>query len=122
MEHGPTIQHYEFNGMNCTHLLHDFIVLFKLQLEHVSIMSQLKYNYMICCMQLTFQVVLSTDGRISFASFIYPDLSSIRQITGLVNTGFNAGDRARLSNIAVDSLGTVNLFRIDGMSTTRAHL
>lgn len=65
-------------------------------------------------MQLTFQVVLSTDGRASFATFIYPNISNIRQSSGRQVVGFNAGDRNRLSNIAVNSLETVNLFRIDG--------
>lgn len=66
---------------------------------------------------MTFQVVLSTDGKASFAVFIYLDPSSLMldYSRGPV-VGFNAGDRTKLSNIPVESLGLVNLLRIDGIS------
>ena len=58
--------------------------------------------------------MLATDGKISFAIFLYDNLDSL---TSLFRSqiGFNAGDRQRFSNIESDSLENINVFRIDGM-------
>ena len=66
-------------------------------------------------LQLTFQAVLATDGMVSFAVFIYADTDELVSIEDMSTIGFNAGDRTRLANFMPDSLGTVNVFRIDGM-------
>ena len=65
-------------------------------------------------MQFTFQLVLSTDGRRSFAMFLYEYPDSLPYL--LHQIGFNAGDRFRWSNIQADSLENVNIYRIDGMN------
>jgi len=65
-------------------------------------------------LQSSFQVVLSTNGMVSFAAFIYYDPSRLIPDNQVI--GFNAGDRRRLANIPVESLQVLNLFRIDGMS------
>ena len=75
-------------------------------------------------MQITFQVVLSTDGNTSFATFLYGNvirnllacdflnsLSVLRRLT----IGFNAGDRERYLNVPRSDLEEINVFRIDGM-------
>lgn len=63
-------------------------------------------------LQFTFQAVLSTDGRVSFATFIYGGVGNV-----FGSVGFNAGDRTRFSNIDSESLMEVNTYRIDGMKS-----
>lgn len=57
--------------------------------------------------------MLSTDGRRSFAVFIYAG-DRIALIARPRQIGFNAGDGSRWSNIEIRSLESVNIFRIDG--------
>ena len=63
--------------------------------------------------------MITTDGRASFAAYLYEDVIAVRHITERPNyVGFNAGDRRRWSNIAKDSLRLMNLYRIDGKVTS----
>ena len=67
-------------------------------------------------MQVTFQAVLATDGRTSFAIFNFDsDLDSIVRIdSDSISTGFDAGDK--MANLIPNRLDTeVEVFRIDGM-------
>ena len=64
--------------------------------------------------QHTFQVVLSTDERSTFATFIYEDPVSVRQISRPFQIGLSAGDGSRFLNILPDSIQSTNTFRIDG--------
>ena len=74
-------------------------------------------------MQMSFQVVLSTDGKTSFATFLYGNVISDLLACDLNNSnalrrstvGFNAGDRERFLNIPRSDLEEINVFRIDGM-------
>ena len=59
-------------------------------------------------MQMSFQVVLSTDGKTSFATFLYGDvirnllacdLNNSLDVLRRLTIGFNAGDRERFFNI-----------------------
>ena len=70
-------------------------------------MSVLAFHFF--SLQYTFQVILLTDGRTSFAVFIYSSL----MISVYHMIGFYAEDR--ISSIQSDSLDTVNIFRIDGI-------
>ena len=75
-------------------------------------------------MQVTFQAVLATNGRESFAVFIYDNLERIHLIFELdfieyLSIGFNKGDRSQFSCIGPldscsDSLKDINVYRIDG--------
>ena len=76
-------------------------------------------------MQMSFQVVLSTDGKTSFATFLYGDvirnllacdLHNNLNVLDRLTIGFNAGDRERFLNIPRSDLEEINAFRIDGMS------
>ena len=76
-------------------------------------------------MQMSFQVVLSTDGKTSFATFLYGDvirnllacdLNNSLDALSELTVGFNAGDRERFFNIPKSDLEEINVFRIDGMS------
>ena len=76
-------------------------------------------------MQMSFQVVLSTDGITSFAIFLYGDvirnllacdLNNSLDVLRRLTIGFNAGDRGRILNIPRSDLEEINVFRIDGMS------
>ena len=76
-------------------------------------------------MQMSFQVVLSTDGITSFAIFLYGnvirnllacDLNNSLDVLKNLTIGFNAGDRERFLNISRSDLEEINVFRIDGMS------
>ena len=75
-------------------------------------------------MQISFQVVLSTDGKTSFAAFLYGevirnllacDLHKSLYVFDELAIGFNAGDRERFLNIPRSDLEEINVFRIDGM-------
>ena len=67
-------------------------------------------------LQYTFQAVLATDGVTSFAIFLYGDITTLDLPDELpTQTGFNAGDGEHLSNIPVNSLEHVNIYRIDGI-------
>ena len=59
-------------------------------------------------------MVLVTDGETSFAAFLY---ESDPELIEMINTqiGFSAGDGIKMANIPSDSLGTVVIFRINGM-------
>lgn len=71
-------------------------------------------SLLIMFIQYTYQTVLATDGRRSFAIFIYDNPASHDLLIG-DQIGFTAGDRVRVSNVQKDSIGTTNVFRIDGM-------
>ena len=65
----------------------------------------------------TFQAVITTDGEVSFAIFLYMnDVTTLRQLTQI---GFNAGDGEHLSNVPLYSIENVNIYRIDGMIIDR---
>ena len=59
------------------------------------------------------QIVLATDGRVSFAIILYKNLNII-DASLPVEVGFNAGDQERFAHIPVTSLQEVNVYRIDG--------
>ncbi len=61
--------------------------------------------------QYTFQVILSTDGTSSFATFIYQNLTSL-SVGQDFQTRFSSDDRRRSTNI--NSLREINTYRIDG--------
>ena len=69
---------------------------------------------------MRFQLVLSTEGKNSFASFIYEDLEIVNSF--MSNNGiateirFDAGDESRGVKLSEDNyfLQGVNTFRIDG--------
>lgn len=66
-------------------------------------------------LQMTFQLILSSDGNSSFAALIYKDPERMLEIPGQKQVGFDAGDRRRGVNILGDTmLEGVNLYRIDG--------
>ena len=73
-----------------------------------------------CLLQVRFQLIISTDGTTSFASFIYQEPERIRNLTSnggfAVKTGFDAGDGNRGVTLSAEnhSLQRVNTFRIDG--------
>lgn len=60
-------------------------------------------------------MVLSTDGTISYAAFIYEDSEAIREIseTQPLVTGLSAGDGERFTNVMESVDGSI-VFRIDG--------
>ena len=62
-------------------------------------------------MQYTFQAVLTSDGKSSFAAFIYPDFPFSINNNQII--GFNQGDRRRMLN--VDTIQETLLYRIDGI-------
>ena len=65
-------------------------------------------------MQYTFQTVIATDGTASFAIFLYKnDINTLHDLHE-PQIGFNAGDGERMTNIPVDSVENVNIYRIDG--------
>ena len=69
---------------------------------------------------MRFQLVLSTEGKTSFASFIYEDLEKVNSFisnSGIAaDIGFDAGDKSRGVKLSEDNyfLQRVNTFRIDG--------
>lgn len=69
---------------------------------------------LLLCIQFTFQTVISTDGNVSFAAFIYANLTSELGQIPTSQIGFNAGDGVRMSNIMLNSIEAVNVFRVDG--------
>ena len=68
--------------------------------------------------QVTFQLVLSSDGNASFAALTYKDPRAMKSLNEPVQVGFDAGDKTRGVNISPLSsaapLQQVNVFRIDG--------
>ena len=69
-------------------------------------------------LQPTFQVVLSTNGIVSFAALVYQDPSEV--VSSGYKVGFDAGDRTRGVNLlGADSINWspqgINIFRVDGM-------
>ena len=62
--------------------------------------------------QVNTQAVLITDGESSFTFFLYENPVIIQQTIN-VRVGFNAGEGRRRTDV-LDSLGTVNVFQIDG--------
>ena len=73
-------------------------------------------------LQQTFQIVLATDGKVSFAVFLYQDLERTLDITagGTGVVGFDAGDQRRsiailnAQGMEID-LKQTDIFRLDGM-------
>ncbi len=63
-------------------------------------------------MQATFQAVIATDGRTSFAAFIYDDPGN--RVIVRNSVGF-FGNRRQFYNVNYRLLEETNLFRIDGM-------
>ena len=61
---------------------------------------------------------MATDGRTSFAIFLYGDVSILNAIDS--QTGFNSGDGVEFSNIQVSSISRVNVYRIDGKCIRRS--
>ena len=66
---------------------------------------------------MRFQLVLSTKGKTSFASFIYEDLEMVNSFISnngiATEIGFDAGDDSRGVKLS-EVLRRVNTFRIDG--------
>ena len=67
-------------------------------------------------LQQTFQLILATDGRTSFAIFLYSDPEGVKNIINSGNgaIGFDAGDEKRSVRIPI-IVNNTNVFRIDGM-------
>lgn len=71
-------------------------------------------------LQQTFQVILATNGKESFANFIYANPTRVTNILEVGNgvIGFDAGDERRSATVLSGSdgrtLAITNLFRIDG--------
>ena len=66
--------------------------------------------------QITFQAVLSTNGSITFVTFMYESLQQVKGIVGSGNAavGFDGGDNSR--GIIISSINEyLNIFRIDGV-------
>ena len=63
---------------------------------------------------------MATDGRTSFAIFLYGDVSILNAIDS--QTGFNSGDGVEFSNIQVSSISRVNVYRIDGKCIGRSDI
>ena len=69
---------------------------------------------------MTFQLVLSTEGKTSFASFIYEDLKTVNSFISnssiAAEIGFGAGDESRGVKLSekYHFLQGVHTFRIDG--------
>ena len=69
---------------------------------------------------MSFQLVLSTEGKTSFASFIYEDLETVNSFISnseiAVGIGFHAGDGSRGVKLSEKnhSLQGANTFHIDG--------
>ena len=71
-------------------------------------------------MQVTCQVILTSDGQVSFAAFIYDEgsVNNIHNISADKLVGFDAGDEIRSATYhtpGLSNLQVVNYFRIDGM-------
>ena len=68
----------------------------------------------------TVQLVIFTDGQISFAAFNYDDLASLKSLVvhnDIVIIGFDAGNArssANLTNFILESSEADYVFRIDG--------
>ena len=58
--------------------------------------------------------MLSTDGNVTFITFMYENFRQVRSIvgSGSAAVGFDAGDNSRSTSIPINF---VNIFRIDGM-------
>ena len=68
---------------------------------------------------MSFQIVLTTDGTISFAILLYNNPTTLHVLNNLIpiEVGFNAGDQERYASIPLTSLQEVNVYRIDGEYT-----
>lgn len=73
--------------------------------------AQCSYNRI--NLQFLVQVALITDGVNSFAIFLYEDPADILGVPA-VRVGFSAGQGMKMTDV-LDSLETMNIFRIDGM-------
>ena len=60
--------------------------------------------------QVLYQAVIVTDGKASFAIFLFGNLHTLNVFSHY--TGFSSGDRRRFTNIG--TLNLINIFRIDG--------
>lgn len=79
---------------------------------------------MISCIsipQVNFQAILSTDGNVSFAIFIYDNesIDAIGRLSQNYLVGFDAGDEIKGTTVqnqvsSHQNLENVNIFRIDG--------
>ncbi len=73
--------------------------------------------------QITYQAILTTDGTVSFAVFVYNSdgISAIENLGTGNLIGFDAGDGRRSATVhslgfpSIDDLTPLNVFRIDGM-------
>lgn len=68
-------------------------------------------------LQQTFQVVLATDSRSTFAIFLYDAPHIVRDIvaTDMAVVGFDAGDQQRSEAVGPDFMFMrLNVFRLDG--------
>ena len=69
----------------------------------------------------TFQVIISTNGQMSFATFIYDSPTSVTSKINVPNSplsvGFDSGDNANATSYDASCaiLEVVNVFQIDGM-------
>ena len=81
--------------------------------------SVTKWLLIVCYSQVTFQAVLSSDGRTSFVTTIYGNVPQVRNVVSTIGAivGFDAGDNSRSSSLSrsrTADLNSINTFRIDG--------
>ena len=69
---------------------------------------------MVLLIQVTFQVVLTTDSQASFAVFVYENASALSDLDENIEIGFYASDGIREATFFIDNLLNVNVYRIDG--------
>ncbi len=72
--------------------------------------------------QITFQAVVSTDGRTSFAALIYNEPNLVFSLNDTQILGFDSGghvlyaDMGEILSLNDQTLDATNIFRIDGIS------
>ena len=66
--------------------------------------------------QITYQVVISTNSRASFVAYIYGEdgVDAVKNLQEVKLIGFDAGDTVRSATVSMEILQPVNIFRIDG--------
>lgn len=79
-------------------------------------------------MQVLHQAVLTSDGKATFAAFIYDNetISIAKAFEGDILAGFDAGDQVRSLTThspgfsSLQNLEEINIFRIDGKASSKA--
>ena len=67
-------------------------------------------------MQPTFQLVLASDGRSTFAIFLFDDLVDLTgdYVRSHVSTGFSKPDETTILRLISRTLNRVNIYRVEG--------